>query len=142
MLSTLFFCVIVTPVLTGILPVQGLYTDPHRKDARRFSNSSNTAQALTLLPSPSNLTITNSTTDVTTTEDSVYNDGCDSEALIVVGQAIIDAVTMAKTVQQVWSQPEYLPILEEYMGKNCDSDIPRQWIQCKCHEGYGRHHAH
>lgn len=133
MLSTSFFLSIFTPVLTVILPVQGISTDPHRKDARSFSNSSIPAQALKISLSPSNLTITNSTTHLNTTEGSFYNDNCNGEALAIVGQAINDAVIMAKTVQQVWSQPKYLPILEKYMGKICDIEASHEWIQSKLH---------
>ena len=133
MLSTSFFFFIFTSFLTVILPVQGIYTDAHWKDARSLSNSSIPAQALKSLLSPSNLTITNSTTHLNTTENSVYNDDCNGEASVIVEQAINDAVTMAKTVQQVWSQPKYLPILEKYMGTNCDNDASREWIQSKRH---------
>lgn len=132
MLSTTLFCLIVTPVLTVILPVQGLYTDRHRKDARSLSNSSIPTQALKSSLSPSNLTITNSTTRFKTTEDSVYVDGdCSDEALVTVGQAISDAVTMAKAVQQVWLQPIYFPILKKYMGTTCYEK--GAWIQSKRH---------
>lgn len=105
MLSTSFFFFIVTPVLTVILPVQGLYTDSHRKDARSLSNSSIPAQALTSLLSSlssSNLTTTNSTTHFNTTEDTVYTGyECSGEALAIEVQAISNTVTMAKTVQKV-----------------------------------------
>lgn len=142
MLSITFLFSIITPILTIIIPVQGSYTDPHRKDARSLSNSSIPAQALKSLLNPSNLTITNSTTHITTTEDSVYNDDCDGEAEVIVLQAINDAVTMAKTVQHVWSKTEYYPILAKYMSTNCLDDGPRQWIQGERHQCYGRQHAH
>ncbi len=142
LLSSLFFS-IVTLVLTVILPVQGLYTDPHRKHTRSLSNSSIPAQALTSLLSSSNLTITNSTTHISTTEDSVYNDDCAGAPEAIVRQAISDAVTMAKAVQHVWSQPRYRPILQKYMGTNCQQNLVRiDWIQGRRHWGHGRQHTH
>ena len=120
MLSSLFFCsTVVTLVFTVLFPVQGLYTDLHGKATRSLSNSST-----------SSLSLSNTTTII---EDSVENSDCDGEALAIVGQAINDAVTMAKAVQQVWSQRQYYPILQWYMGRYCLIDRKRKWIQSKRH---------
>ena len=126
MLSTTFFFSIVTTILTVIFPVQSLSTDLHRKVARSLSNSSTSSLSL------SNLTLTNSTT-LDITEDSVYNADCNDEALVIVGQAINDAVHMAKTVEQIWFEDKYLPIFEKYMGTNCRDQDLLQWAYSKRH---------